>query len=355
MLTNKQIEEIKEHLEKAQNPLFFYDNDADGLCSFLLLRRYLGRGKGVAVKSYPDLNAQYAKKAQELKADAVFVLDKPLIAKEFMDEIDKMQLPLVWIDHHLINNISWKEYSNLHIYNPTLNEGKYESNEPVTYLTYKITERKEDLWLAVIGCIADNFMPPYLSDFEELWPDFLMKKEKIESPFDIYYGTEIGKVARAFSFGLKDSITHVVQMQNFLISCKGPGDVFMELEGNKNFREKYNNIRKKYLDLLERAKECRKDKLIFFDYAGDLSISADLANELSYLYSDVYIAVAYKKGAISNVSLRGKKVRQVLEKVLNQFSDGSGGGHENAVGARIKTEDLIKFKEVLEEEIRKNE
>ena len=49
MLTNKQIEEIKEHLEKAQNPLFFYDNDADGLCSFLLLRRYLGRGKGVGV------------------------------------------------------------------------------------------------------------------------------------------------------------------------------------------------------------------------------------------------------------------------------------------------------------------
>jgi single-stranded DNA-specific DHH superfamily exonuclease len=39
MLNDKQIDEIREHLEKAQNPLFFFDNDDDGLCSFLLLQR----------------------------------------------------------------------------------------------------------------------------------------------------------------------------------------------------------------------------------------------------------------------------------------------------------------------------
>ena len=31
MLTEKQLKEIREHLEKAQNPVFFFDNDADGL------------------------------------------------------------------------------------------------------------------------------------------------------------------------------------------------------------------------------------------------------------------------------------------------------------------------------------
>jgi len=45
MLTETQINEIKEHLEKAQNPLFFFDNDNDGLASFLLLRRYIDRGR----------------------------------------------------------------------------------------------------------------------------------------------------------------------------------------------------------------------------------------------------------------------------------------------------------------------
>ena len=48
MLSEKQMQELKEHLDRAQNPLFFFDNDADGLCSFLLLARYIGRGKGVA-------------------------------------------------------------------------------------------------------------------------------------------------------------------------------------------------------------------------------------------------------------------------------------------------------------------
>jgi len=55
MLNEKQINEIRNHLEKAQNPLFFFDNDNDGLTSFLLLQRYIGRGKGVVIRSFPDL------------------------------------------------------------------------------------------------------------------------------------------------------------------------------------------------------------------------------------------------------------------------------------------------------------
>ena len=49
MLTQKQIKEIREHLDKAQNPLFFFDNDVDGLTSFLILQRYIGSGRGIAV------------------------------------------------------------------------------------------------------------------------------------------------------------------------------------------------------------------------------------------------------------------------------------------------------------------
>jgi len=63
MITKKQILEIREHLEKAQNPIFFFDNDGDGLCSFLLLQRYIGRGKGVAMKTSDAGN--YFKKVQE--------------------------------------------------------------------------------------------------------------------------------------------------------------------------------------------------------------------------------------------------------------------------------------------------
>ncbi len=349
MLTEKQILEIREHLEKAQNPIFYYDNDVDGLCSFLILRRYLGRGKGVAVKSYPELNAQYAKKAQELKADYVFVLDKPIIAKDFVDEIYKMQLPLIWIDHHNVKiDEEIKKAENLHIYNPAL---KSMGSEPVTYLAYKITERKEELWIAMMGCIADNYMPDFISDFKEKYPEFL--KKGIKEPFDVYYKTEIGRIAQALSFGLKDSVTHVVKMQNFLIGCRGPNEIFIEMQGNRTFRSRYEEIMKKYNDLLFKAssKENIFGNLIFFDYKGELSISAEIANQLSYHNKGKYIAVAYVKNGISNVSLRGKGIKGILEKALKDFPDARGGGHEDAVGTRIKTEELAKFREALQKEI----
>ena len=34
MISPEKIKEVREHLETAQNPIFFFDNDADGLCSF---------------------------------------------------------------------------------------------------------------------------------------------------------------------------------------------------------------------------------------------------------------------------------------------------------------------------------
>jgi len=351
MLTEKQISEIREHLEKAQNPVFFYDNDADGLCSFLIFRRFIGRGKGVVVRSYPDLNAQYAKRAQELNADYVFILDKPVISREFVEEIDKMSIPIVWIDHHLVSEEDFKEFSNVNIYNPAKNKGKNKSEEPVSYLAYKITDRKEDIWIAVMGCIADHHLPDFASEFSKKYSEFWAAG--IKRPFDAYFKSEIGKIARALNFGLKDSLTHVVHLQNFLISCDAPGDVLSELSTNKSFRDKYHEIKKKYDVLLEDAKKNVLDDLVFFVYGGELSISADLSNELSYIYPEKYIAVVYSKGSISNTSIRGKNIKVILERVLKQLNDASGGGHKDAVGARIKTKDLAKFREFLEKEISK--
>lgn len=350
MLTERQIEEVRENLDKAQNPVFFYDNDVDGLCSYLILRRYLGRGKGVAVKSYPDLGVQYAAKVKEWNADYVFILDKPLISLDFIQEIDKMQVPIIWIDHHDIEGQKpIPTEVNISIYNPSKNSGKNKSSEPVTYISYKIAHRKEDVWLAIMGCIADHYIPSFAKEFAKNFPDFW---GKVKTPFDAYYKTEIGKLAQALSFGIKDSISHVVALQNFIIGCKGPQDVMAELEGNKPLRARYAEIRKKYDVLLEEAEKDKEGSLIFFEYSGDLSISSDLSNELAYKNPGKYIAVAFKKGIKSNVSLRGKNIKKLLEELLPSFKDSSGGGHPDAVGARIGTADLQRFKEALKEKIK---
>jgi len=351
MLNEKEIFEVREHLEKAQNPVFFYDNDLDGLCSYILLRRFLGKGKGVAVRTHPDLDVGYAKKVQQLDADYVFVLDRPILGKEFVEEIKKLNLPLVWIDHHQADEEDYN-YDNLFIFNPTINKDKNKrSNEPVTYWAHKIAGKREDIWLAVMGCVSDHYLPDFSSEFGKKWPEFWSKN--IKEPFDAYYNTEIGRLARALGFGLKDSITHVVYLQNFLINSKGPNDVFLELESKSSFAKKYREIREKYDSLLGRAKKnvIKENKVIFFSYGGDLSISADISNELSYLYSKYFIIISYTAPSMSNLSIRGDNVRAIIDKVLLKFKNSSGGGHRDAVGVRLQTVDLERFKKQFEREV----
>lgn len=353
MLTEKQIHEIREHLEMAQNPIIFYDNDADGLCSFALLRKFLGRGKGVAIRTNPEIDKGYAKKISELKADYVFVLDKPFLGKDFVEEVKKTSLPIVWIDHH---EVSVKyDYDSLHIYNPTKSENSSKSYEPVTYLVYKVIGKKEDSWLAVAGCIADHYLPDFAKEFAERYPE-LWNKE-VKKPFDAYYNTQIGLIARAIGFGLKDSTTHIIYLQNFLTSAIVPQDVLSEIEmegrSSSSFAKKYREIRKKYDSLVEKAREHVGKKIVFFKYGGGLSISSEIANELSHFYPNRIIIVAYDKGTYSNISMRGNGARNIFDEVREKFENASGGGHIDAIGARMKTSDVDRFRDEIEKIIDK--
>jgi single-stranded DNA-specific DHH superfamily exonuclease len=346
MLSDSRLDEVREYLEKAQNPIFFYDNDADGFCSYIILRRFLKRGKGVAIKSYPDLQESYLRKVDEFNSDLVVVLDKPLISKEFVDELSKRSLPLIWLDHHDLPQPEFN-YGQIFRFNSSLEGGR--KSEPTTSIAYNITRNKEDSWIAVMGCIADHNLPFFLGDFVERYPEFW--KKGIKEPFEAYYNTEIGQIAQSIGFGLKDSISNVVMMQNFFIECKSPKEVLVESSKNEAFRKKIKEIKKKYYSLLDKAKSIKINNLLFFTYSGDLSISSELANELSYLNPGKYIVVAFLKGNTVNISMRGKDVSDLLGKVLKTIEGASGGGHQMAVGARMRSDRLEEFKEMIVKEI----
>ncbi len=341
MLTSKQIKEIREHLDKAQNPLFLYDNDADGLCSFLLLRRFSGKGKGVAIKSYPSLDKKYFKKAEELGSDYIFILDKPVVSDDFWKEVEQYNIPVVWIDHHELQS---DVPDGVEYYNPIYNKEK--TNEPVTDLCYNIVKQKNDLWLAVVGCIADGFVPKYYVDFLEKYPDLGIDTK---SSLEILYKSQIGEIAKMFGAGLKDRISNVVKMSNFLIKVKSPYEVLEETPVNSSMHERYNFLNKKYKKFIEKATEERSSgKLLFFKYGGGMSISADLANELTYLFPDKIVVVVYVNGFKANVSGRGVGVREFVLDALHNLKNASGGGHKNAVGAQVSVDDLGVFQERLE-------
>jgi len=348
MLTKNQVQEIKEHLEKAQNPLFFFDNDPDGLCSFLLLQRYIGRGKGIPVKTFPSLDESYFKKIKELSPDYVFILDKPIVSSVFFEEIEKINLPIVWIDHHEIKKSTVPSFVNY--YNPLFNSSK--TNEPVTALCSQINTKKEDFWIGVVGCISDNFVPEFYGEFRKQYPELGVDAKKA---FDIFYKSPVGKIAKLFLFALKDRTTNVINMLKFLMSVKSPYDVLEKTSKNRKMHERFEELDRKYKSLLDKALlEENTGDVIFFKYGGDMSISSDLSNELVYLFPEKIVVVIYENESKSTMAIRGRGVRDISLMVISKLEGATGGGHEHAVGVKINACDLERFKKMFLEVAEKN-
>ncbi len=347
MLTKKQVLEIREHLQKSANPVFFYDSDADGLSSFLLLAKWLGRGKGIVAKSFDEQTEIYLKRIRELGSDYVFVLDKPQINNTFIEGVKEMNLPLIVIDHHEVPKLKTEFY-----YNTFDVSGK---NEPVSYLCYEITKQKKDMWVAVVGCIGDCFLPKFLKEFKKENSDFI--DCKYQTAFDVYYKCKIGKLVKIFNYGLKDTTTNVVKMMNFLVKANFPSEVLEENSKTKTFLEKYEQIENILNKLFLKAKEKIKDNLLFFAYSGEMSLSQHLADKLIYEYPEKVIVVGYEgenKGRIK-FSLRGKiDVRKIVLDAVKKFEGATGGGHKNSAGLQIFSKDVEEFKRFLEKRVNFN-
>ena len=72
-------------------------------------------------------------------------------------------------------------------------------------------------------------------------------------------------------------------------------------------------------------------------------MSSDIANALKYLFPDKFIVVVYNKGFKANVSARGKDVKKIILAAIDGLESATGGGHDNAVGAQIRKEDIEEF------------
>jgi len=150
MISDDEIKKIREILDNTHRPLIFFDDDPDGLCSFLMIYKYIGDGKGIPIKTSPDLNTQYLRNVEEYSPDRIIILDKPQVSEEF---INKAKTRILWIDHHPIPD----EAGKTDYFNPLKNDEA--DNSPVSFWAYKITKEKnpENMWIAEVGCEAPQF------------------------------------------------------------------------------------------------------------------------------------------------------------------------------------------------------
>lgn len=328
------LESVRSMLTESQNPFFLYDNDVDGLCSFVLLRRWLGRGEGQVVKTYPFVAASYIDHALTAGSDLIVLLDRAVVGDSFFEYAQTKGIPVVWIDHH---DVSLPEgtYS---YYNPLPSK-----QVPVTYLSYSLSGKTSDQWIAVMGCLADRHIPDFYEDFLRYFPNLA---RRADDAFKVYYTYEIGRLARALAFCMKDIPSHITILEQFLFTCQSPESLAAELDSDSPIGVRYREVSLLYRALLEKAPVSREG-VLFFTYGGTFRISAELANELSYRNPSVIVAVGYTRDVMASFSLRGKGVRGLIESILPLFPGASGGGHQDAVGIRIASSDVPAFEDEL--------
>ena len=334
MLTQKHYGQIREELDSCKNPIFFFDDDPDGLCSFLLLYRYLREGHGFVVKTHPNLNADYAKKIEAYSADKAFVLD---VANVDQDFIDACKVPVIWIDHH-----GPYERTNVKYFNPRL--VKRDSNIPTTYMCYQVV--KLDLWIAALGCIADYYMPDFIDEFGKEYPELINKGGKA-TVGSLYFDSKLGELIKAFSFCLKGKTTEVTSCMKVLTRINSPFEILnQETAQGKFIFKRYEKINGLYNEMLNNALAVEKEgKLLVFTYADDkMSFTGDLANEMLYRFPGRIILIGRKKDDEVRMSIRSSNIQipRILEKCLVGL-EGYGGGHEYACGANVKQKDFEEF------------
>ncbi|MBW3011746.1 DHH family phosphoesterase [Candidatus Woesearchaeota archaeon] len=153
---------------------------------------------------------------------------------------------------------------------------------------------------------------------------------------------------------LKGKTKEVLKAVKILTRLEHPDEILEQKSAAGRFIYKhFSAVNDIYAPMLKKALETKPEggvyTFIYSDYR--MSITKDLANELSHKMPDKLIVIGREKSDEVKLSLRwNKNIVPVLEKALEGV-DGYGGGHKYACGAAIKKNDFKKFIKQLKENI----
>lgn len=345
MINETKINEIRRLLLESERPLFMFDDDIDGLCSYLLLKRLAKKGQYTIIKSSPTLNSRFINKVVETRPDRIFILDKPLVDQEFVDDAN---VPIVWIDHHEPQT----EIRGVKYYNPRIEDDK--DNRPTTEWCHRVANQDE--WIALAGIIGDWHMPEFAERYSKEHSDLLPQTKSIGKAV---FESQIGLLIKIMAFALKGKTTDVKNNIKILEEAESPYEILNRTTKNgKKLYEYFESINRHYEKLLKDAIKCEtKDKVMIYLYLSTKhSFTGNLSNELMFRFPDKIIVIGREKEERVVLSFRSSKIE--LPELINealQGLDGYGGGHKLACGGNIKKEDFPEFIKRFKELIKQNQ
>jgi len=321
-------------LTQASRPLIFYDDDADGLSSYLLVHHANKDAIGVRCGRGPEVDAEFARKISENQPDLVVILDKPRVSEEFFSSYNT---PTLWLDHH--DPAAYTPRGHVTYFNPRVHNDT--DDRPTSYWVYRALGGPS--WIAAVGTTAD-------------WHDDLLEEMRIRHPKLVngarsvkkaLYNSPLGEIVRMFNFSLKGSSKHVQGCVNTLKKINDPQELIDASTPRGRFIHKHvKPILSEYADQLRQAQQTRAQQGVYVHVFGPQrnSLIAEVANELLVTRKTPIIIVGRRIDGEVKFSMRSHArnlppiVAQALENV-----EGYGGGHTEACGGSIAERDWEQF------------
>ena len=327
----EQFKEYRAFVKNAKRPLIFFDDDGDGTTSFTMLYHAIGAGNGVPVKNGPEVTDFFLRKVEEYRPDIIFVLDKPMVSDAF---IDAVTVPIVWLDHHAPQN---HEQKHVHYFNPRVTDD--EDNRPTSYWTYHFVGKPEDVWIGMVGVVADWHTPDFVDECQKRYPQLVPEHwERFE---DFFVHEPLAILVKLMTFMQKGTVSESMQAIKTFTRIEDPDQILKQTTSRgKYLWKRYARYAKEYDTLRDAALLCDSEDVLQFEYEAGTSFTKELSNELLIKTDAQIIVVARKHEGAYKASFRSKKQNIVdpLKKALEGLR-GNVGGHKLACGGKINQYD----------------
>lgn len=345
MVSELQLQNARDLLEKSQRPIYFFDDDADGTCSFLQLYKYYKKGLGIIVKDSKTVETKYFDTVKYQGADLIILLDKPMVEMAFLNIAEENGIPVIMVDHHPPVPVTKKTlYINPMLQNP-------EDNRSTSYWVSRIIQ--EVNWLGATGSITDyTWDEPLVNEFKKLRPDLLPPKTK--NVPEAMNNTQIGILGMIINSNVRGKTKSAMASVKTLTRIDSPDEILEQTTAPGRFIWKKYQKYKEFYDGIKSLVKITKDPFIYVRYANEeQTVSSALATEISSNHPEKVVIIArdIKEDVAISIRCQALDIASIAS-TASQGLKGRTGGHKHAIGGLFTKDDFEIFLERLKKEIK---
>lgn len=339
----KYWEKLEKWVENATIADIICHTDSDGLTAASQLVNWLKKQKvGYNIILGSPERLRHNNFWNKIKNDLVFFLDVPADHAEEQLKRLSNRANIIIIDHHKINK-DMNGPGIIHYHRKFLGEKRYYPSSKQVYDLFNGID-----WMACIGLIGDYGGNPWKEFIETVHKKYGFKPCKDENCFDSPF-TKYDHMINSARMAYSDK--GCIKALNILINSP----TFEEFKNNSEVLEEWAKQVNDYIEHIKsdykHNKETHKNVTFYELPNPKYKIGSALATIISSETPNKTIIILVKKGYITNINFRRQDGKYDMSELAKKCA--GGGGHREAAGATIKTEEIDEFKECVKDQLKK--